>query len=46
MLVQNSSEQSAKKRIYIHTNIVNKKLREKPAKNFFVKHTNSASKKC
>ena len=37
---------SAKKRFYIHTNIITKKWGEKRAKQFMQEHTNRASKKC
>ena len=41
-----SSEKSAEKVFYIHTNTVKKMVGEKSANQFFQKHTNSASKKC
>ena len=46
MLGIKSSKKVRKTFLYIHTNIVTKKWGEKRAKQFFQKHTNSASKKC
>ena len=46
MLEKKSSEKSAKKLFYIHTNIVTKKWWEKTRQRIFPDHTNSASKKC